>query len=377
MRVSAVLTILATAASINALPSRHPRLSSRQAQAAKDLNAKFAAAKAGDACNGEVSCVGDQLGQCVNGKVVASACAPGTICRAVPLVNAVGTSVVCTTQADFDQRINAPDAASAGGAANNGAANNNNNNNGAQNNAGNNNNGNNNGNNNNGGAAAGGAAAGGDPQTSTTLDPSVIAAGFNNNGQDPPVAGQTASLTSTNNFINFCVGKTITDGKQIKEGSCNPCPIGDIPSFDNMPSAKFLFPPNNDATIKANAAFTVKMNIQKMQTGVFVNAQKNYFAAPQQLNGQGQIIGHTHVTIETLPDGVTQTTPLDSRDFVFFKGINDAAAGGVASAAVDDGLPAGAYRVCSINSSSNHQPVIVPVAQHGSLDDCSYFTVTA
>ena len=39
------------------------------------------------------------------------------------------------------------------------------------------------------------------------------------------------------------------------------------------------------------------------------------------------------------------------------------------------GIPAGAYRLCSINSSSNHQPVIVPVAQHGSLDDCVYVRI--
>jgi len=250
--------------------------------------------------------------------------------------------------------------AAAGGAAAGGAAAG-----GAQNNAGNNNNG--------GGAAAGG----GDPATSTTLDASVIAAGFADDGQNPPVDGQSASLTSTNNFINFCVGKTITNGQQLKGGSCNPCPIGDIPSFDNMPSAKFVFPANGDTSIAPNTAFTIKMQIQKMQTGVFVNAQKNYFAAPQQLNGGGQIIGHTHFTVEALGDGVGQTTPTDPGTFVFFKGINDPAANGIASTSVDDGLPAGAYRVCSINSSSNHQPVIVPVAQHGSLDDCAYFQVGA
>jgi hypothetical protein len=31
----------------------------------------------------------------------------------------------------------------------------------------------------------------------------------------------------------------------------------------------------------------------------------------------------------------------------------------------------------SINTASNHQPVLVAVAQHGSLDDVVYFTVTA
>jgi hypothetical protein len=225
--------------------------------------------------------------------------------------------------------------------------------------------------------AGNGAAAGGnDPQTSLTLDPAVIAKGFANNGQDVPAAGQVASLTSTNNFINFCLtvpNLPLTDGKQITTGSCNPAPIGVIPSTDNMPSAKFVSPVNND-NFDANTAFTITMAITNIETGNFVNAQENYFAAPQQVNSGGQIIGHSHVTIDSLAS-VTDTAPTNPKNFVFFKGINGAAVNGQVTADVDKGLPAGAYRLCSINSSSNHQPVIVPVAQHGSLDDCVYFTV--
>jgi len=44
----------------------------------------------------------------------------------------------------------------------------------------------------------------GDAQTSLTLDPSVIASGFAQNGQATQEPGQVASLTSKNNFINFC-----------------------------------------------------------------------------------------------------------------------------------------------------------------------------
>lgn len=54
------------------------------------------------------------------------------------------------------------------------------------------------------------------------------------------------------------------------------------------------------------------------------------------------------------------------------QGLNAAAQGGTLTADVPGGVPAGAYRLCSINTSANHQPVIVPVAQHGSLDDCVY-----
>jgi len=35
------------------------------------------------------------------------------------------------------------------------------------------------------------------------------------------VAEQAKSLTSTNNFINFCAGKTLTNGLQVQGGSCN------------------------------------------------------------------------------------------------------------------------------------------------------------
>jgi len=229
----------------------------------------------------------------------------------------------------------------------------------------NNNNGGNNNNNNN------------NPQNSRVLSPKVIAAGFEQNGQATPVAGQVASLTSSNNFINFCLtvpNLPITNGKQISTGSCNPAPMGIIPSSANMPSAKFVFPPNG-GTIQANTAFTVQMAIQGMQTGFFVNAQANYFAAPQQLNAQGQVQGHSHVVIEQL-SSLTQSTPTDPTKFAFFKGLNDAAVNGVLTAAVAGGLPAGTYKISSINTAANHQPILVPIAQHGSLDDAVYFTVT-
>ena len=52
--------------------------------------------------------------------------------------------------------------------------------------------------------------------------------------------------------------------------------------------------------------------------------------------------------------------------------MNNVAQGGILTADVTAGLPAGAYRLCSINTAANHQPAIVPIAQHGSLDDCVY-----
>lgn len=146
--------------------------------------------------------------------------------------------------------------------------------------------------------------------------------------------------------------------------------MGLIPSSDNMPSSKFTFP-KNFATLKADQTFTIEMAIKNMQTGFFVNADANYFAAPQQLNDQGQIQGHSHVVIEEL-SSLEQTTPTNPKNFVFFKGLNDPAANGKLSATVPNGLKAGFYKLSSINTAMNHQPLLVPIAQHGSLDDAVY-----
>jgi len=223
---------------------------------------------------------------------------------------------------------------------------------------------------------SGGGGGGGGLQNSLTLDPSVIAKGFAQDGQETPAAGQVASKTSTNNFINFCATTKlpITDGKQIAGGSCNPAPMGIIPSSDNMPSSKFTFPKNFD-TIQANKPFTISMAIRNMEAGFFVNAQANYFSAPQFTNGRGQIQGHSHVVVEKL-DSLTQTQPTDPKKFAFFKGLNAPAQNGILTADVAAGLPAGSYKLSSINSAANHQPVLVPIAQHGSLDDAVYFTVS-
>ena len=188
------------------------------------------------------------------------------------------------------------------------------------------------------------------------------------------VAGQVPSLTSSNNFINFCLtvpNLPITNGKQIATGSCNPAPMGVIPSSDKMPSANFIFPPNGDTSIVEGTPFTIKMAIQNFQSGAFVNADENYFTAPQQVNAQGQIICHSHVVVEAL-SALGQTTPANPTKFTFFRGLNSAAVNGILTAKVAVGLPAGFYKLSSINTAANHQPVLVPVAQHGSLDDAVY-----
>ena len=202
---------------------------------------------------------------------------------------------------------------------------------------------------------------------------SVIATGFANNGQANATAGQVASATSQNNFINFCATVPqlpITNGQQIKTGSCNPAPMGIIAASTNMPSAKFVFPKNGQ-TIAANQNFTVQMAISHLNTGFFTNPDETFFAAPQTVDSSGDITGHSHIVIEKLT-ALDQTTPTDPSTFAFFQGLNSPAQNGVLTATVGGGLPEGSYRIASINTAANHQPALVAIAQHGSLDDMVY-----
>ncbi|KIL70577.1 hypothetical protein M378DRAFT_66984, partial [Amanita muscaria Koide BX008] len=206
------------------------------------------------------------------------------------------------------------------------------------------------------------------------LDPAVIAKGFASNGLhgSGSEAGQVAALTSTNNFINFCktVDLPITNGQQLRNGSCNPAPMGVIPSTKNMPSSKFVSP-KNGGVVKAKQTFTVQMAVRNLETGNFVNPNTNYFAAPQQVSKRGAIIGHSHVVIEKLTS-LDQTTLTDPNEFAFFKGLNSRAKKDILSVDVTGGLPAGAYRLSSINTAASHQAVLVPIAQRGALDDMIY-----
>ncbi|GJN92294.1 hypothetical protein Rhopal_005324-T1 [Rhodotorula paludigena] len=188
----------------------------------------------------------------------------------------------------------------------------------------------------------------GDPQRNLFLDPSQIAVGLANDGQDVPAANQVASATSTNNFINSCLLRTdlpLTNGNQVTGGSCNAVPMGVIAAQNRMPSSKFVSPKNLDV-IPPNQDFTIQMAINNLETGNFVNAQQNYYSAPQATNAQGIIVGHSHVVVEQI-DSLTSTQVTDPTQFAFFQGLNLAAVNGILSASVSGGLPEGVYRVAS------------------------------
>ena len=117
------------------------------------------------------------------------------------------------------------------------------------------------------------------------------------------------------------------------------------------------------------------MAVRHFDVGHFTNPDTTYYGAPQQLNAGNDIIGHPHFVIEKL-SSASSTDVSDPSQFVFFMGVNTAADDeGNVSVNVTNGLPTGTYKLSSINSSANHAPVVVAVAQHGTLDDQIYVRV--
>ena len=57
----------------------------------------------------------------------------------------------------------------------------------------------------------------------------------------------------------------LTNGAQVKTGSCNNVPIGVIAAQSVMPSSKFQNPKNLD-TIAADTTFTIEMKINNVRS---------------------------------------------------------------------------------------------------------------
>ncbi|KFY66380.1 hypothetical protein V496_02073 [Pseudogymnoascus sp. VKM F-4515 (FW-2607)] len=193
-------------------------------------------------------------------------------------------------------------------------------------------------------------------------------------GTDGIKPGQAPSETDDANFVNFCSGQQLTNGMQITSGSCNGIPMGRIPASENMISAMITNPQPGDK-VPADTTFSISVQTTHLKAGFFVNPTTNYYTAPQELDDNGDIIGHCHITVQDIGD-LKSTTPPDPTKFTFFKGVDDDGNGkGLLQAEVEGGLPAGVYRVCTMIAARNHQPVNMPVAQRGAQDDCTKFEV--
>lgn len=184
-----------------------------------------------------------------------------------------------------------------------------------------------------------------------------------------PATGET--LMPLPDVSQFCKdsGQTAGDGTQLQTGYCQSVIQGQVPATRNMVST-IILQPANGATVDRNKDFDCVIQIANMQTGFFTVAASEYLTQPQTLNQQGQIKGHSHITIQQL---TSLTQAPSAKDKAFFKGLNDKAVGnGQLSVTVPAGsLPAaGTYRICTMAGGFSHQPVVMPIAQRGAQDDC-------
>ncbi|KAK1993076.1 hypothetical protein LX36DRAFT_616523, partial [Colletotrichum falcatum] len=215
-------------------------------------------------------------------------------------------------------------------------------------------------------------------QQPSCLRPNLIQSASSLTGQEPGTkgmkAGQAAAATDKDNFINFCEGKTVTNGQQLAGGSCNGIPMGMIPSQDNMVSA-IITNPGPGERLPAGVSFNVTIQTAHLRAGLFSNPTTNYYTTPQELDLAGDVYGHCHISIQDIGSMTTKTVP-DAKKFAFFAGIDDAGDGqGLLTATVNGGLPPGVYRVCTMMSATTHQPVLMPMGQRGPQDDCTKFEV--
>lgn len=80
--------------------------------------------------------------------------------------------------------------------------------------------------------------------------------------------------------------------------------MGDIPAANNMVSSIIISPaPGED--LQADTPFQVRIKVNNLEAGSFTNPDVTYYAAPQQLAGNGRIIGHSHITIQDLGGSLT------------------------------------------------------------------------
>jgi hypothetical protein len=190
----------------------------------------------------------------------------------------------------------------------------------------------------------------------------------------PAPAPPTAQAIPAAGFCTAKAGQELLKGVQVRDKeTCSEMIQGSIPTVDKMVSTVILSPKNGEV-VGLNTKVTFKVKTKNMELGAFADPKSAYFAAPQQLNAQGQIIGHQHIVAQFIAKA---DEPLDASVFEFFKGLELKDTDGILTASNDIGFnKTGEYRICTITGASTHQPVLMPVAQRGSQDDCIRITVS-
>ena len=191
------------------------------------------------------------------------------------------------------------------------------------------------------------------------------------NAASDVLLNDVARVRMPQDFLTFCIDQkanNIHDGTQ-KRGvvTCSNTVQGVLPSSDRMISTIITAPANN-ANIPEGQTFTVSVRSVNINYGFFNNPDVAYYAQPQTLDAQGNVEGHQHITIQKIE---ANGQPPPAATPVFFKGLNQDSPDGTLSEPVPGGITGpGVYRICTMTSSSGHQPVLMPVARRGAQDDC-------
>lgn len=88
--------------------------------------------------------------------------------------------------------------------------------------------------------------------------------------------------------------------------------MGQIPAKTNMISTVILVP-SAGQQIASDTTFQIQLQVDGLVAGHFTNADATYYSAPQAVDAStGNVIGHTHVTVQDLGSSLNPSQPLDA-----------------------------------------------------------------
>lgn len=158
--------------------------------------------------------------------------------------------------------------------------------------------------------------------------------------------------------------------------------MGEVPAVSNMPTVSITSPQMCE-DIQEGEAFKVVANYKNIALGSFTDPKSTFYDAPTRLTEQGEVIGHTHIACQLMSaNSFNPENPPDAEKPDFFKGIDDPGEteNGITTveATVEAGelaQGAGCYRCCTMTGGANHQALGMPIAQRGTQDSCTFFSV--
>ncbi|EGF79024.1 hypothetical protein BATDEDRAFT_37164 [Batrachochytrium dendrobatidis JAM81] len=163
-------------------------------------------------------------------------------------------------------------------------------------------------------------------------------------------------------------------GAQFSSGQgCSSTVQGLIPSNDKMVST-IITAPDDGARVDPSVELSVTFIVQNLDTGFALNPDTEFLLAPQTIGkDSGFIEGLVNLVIQQL----TGISAPDSRNFSFFVSLTNPSPDGSYTVTVPPKTlnATGDYRICTMATSASFHPVIMPVAQRGSQDDCIRITV--